>query len=235
MVVFLTAKTYLCFTIYLKADCMDIRGVITGDIVTSSAIRGEYRDILLEMLNGIVEELRDTLSPAKMEFFRGDSFQIVVEHPEEAVKMAVLLRAGIKGRTPEKLKRAWDVRLAIGIGEVSYLSDKVVLSDGEAFHFSGRELDDIGKRRLTVKTRWEELNEELEVSTAFADDIISRWTISQAKALYASLLYGLTQKEMAMSMGMSSQNVGKLLRAGKENLMALYINRSKKIIKEKML
>ncbi|MDO4789411.1 MAG: SatD family protein [Porphyromonas sp.] len=214
---------------------MDIRGVITGDIVASSAIRAEYRDILPGGIEEIVQKLSAVLSPAKMEVFRGDSFQIVVERPEETVRMAVLLRAGIKGKTPEEVKRPWDVRLAIGIGEISYLSDKVVLSDGEAFHLSGRELDDIGKRRLTVRTRWEELNEELEVSTAFADDIISRWTVSQAKVLYEALLHGTTQKEMGLNMGMSSQNVGKLLRAGKENLIALYLNRTRKIIKNRLV
>lgn len=201
-----------------------IKGVITGDIIESSAIQIEYRDFLLESIRNIADEL-SVIAPIKIEFFRGDSFQTVIDSPENAMKIAVLLRAGLKGHTPKGCKKPWDARLSLGVGSISYYADNTVLSDGEAFRYSGRELDEIGKRNLVVKTRWEDVNEELQISTAFADEIISSWSISQSQAVYQALLYNISQKEIAHKFQTSVQNISKLLRAAKLNLVQTFIDR----------
>lgn len=54
-----------------------IEGVITGDIIESSAIQIEYRDFLLESIRKIADEL-SVFEPIRIEFFRGDSFQMVI-------------------------------------------------------------------------------------------------------------------------------------------------------------
>ena len=165
-----------------------IKGVITGDIIDSSAIQIEYRDFLLKSIQKIAEEL-NVIEPLKIEFFRGDSFQMVINNPENAMQIAILLRAGLKSHTPKGCEKPWDARLSLGVGTISYHADNVVLSDGEAFQYSGRELDEMGKRRLIVKTRWSDVNDELLVSTAFADDVISSWSVSQSR-LYHNDRYG---------------------------------------------
>ena len=38
----------------------------------------------------------------KVEFFRGDSFQMIIDAPENAMKIAVLLRAGLRSCTPKE-------------------------------------------------------------------------------------------------------------------------------------
>jgi hypothetical protein len=86
-------------------------------------------------------------------------------------------------------------------------------------------LDEIGKRRLAVRTRWEDVNDELKVSTAFADDIISGWSFSQAFVIYSALLYQIPQREIAHEINKSAQNVSKLLGAAKENLIRMYLER----------
>ncbi|MDO4672000.1 MAG: hypothetical protein Q4A76_03735 [Porphyromonadaceae bacterium] len=73
---------------------MKIKGVITGDIVSSSHIRLELRKKLLVAMREIAEDLK-SLSDLKIEFFRGDSFQILVEQPEKTLLAAVLFRAGL--------------------------------------------------------------------------------------------------------------------------------------------
>lgn len=206
-----------------------INGVITGDIIESSAIQIKYRDFLLESIREIADEL-SVIEPLKIEFFRGDSFQMVIDTPENAMKIAVLLRAGLKGHTPKECKRPWDARLSLGVGTISYHADRIVLSDGEAFQYSGRKLDEMGKRRLIVKTRWEDVNEELQVSTAFADEVISSWSISQSQAAYQALLYNTSQKELAHKFQKSAQNISKLLSAAKVNLIQMYIYRYHKLI-----
>lgn len=206
-----------------------IKGVITGDIIKSSAIQIEYRNCLLESIRKVVDEL-NVIEPLKIEFFRGDSFQMIINNPENAMLIAILLRAGIKSHTPKDCKKAWDARLSLGVGTISYHADNIVLSDGEAFQYSGRELDDIGKRCLIVKTRWPDVNEELQVSTAFADDVISSWSVSQSQASYQVLLYNISQKEIAHTLQMSAQNISKLLSAAKVNLVQMYIDRYRSLI-----
>ena len=212
---------------------MDIKGIITGDIVKSSAIQPEKRNVLLDAIYTLEEELK-TLSTLRVELFRGDSFQIVVDNPAEALKIAVLFRAGLKSRTQKDIRKPWDARISLGVGGISYEADKVVVSDGEAFRLSGRELDEIGKRRLTVKTKWEDINAELKISTAFADDIISGWSYAQAQAVYLTLLHQNTQKDVAARLNKTAQNISKLLGAAKENLIRNYLDRYYILITEKL-
>lgn len=206
-----------------------IKGVITGDIIESSAIQIKYRDFLLESIRRIANEL-NVIEPLTIEFFRGDSFQMVINNPENAMLIAILLRAGLKSHTPKECKKPWDARLSLGVGSISYHADNIVLSDGEAFQYSGRELDEIGKRRLIVKTRWPYVNEELQVSTAFADDVVSSWSVSQSQASYQALLYNTSQKDIANKLQKSAQNISKLLGAAKVNLVQMYIDRYHKLI-----
>lgn len=212
---------------------MDVKGIITGDIIKSSTIQQEKRTLLLDAIRTLTEELK-IRSVLQTELFRGDSFQIVVDNPVEALKIAVLIRAGLKSKTPKDIREPWDARISLGVGGISYEADKVVVSDGEAFRLSGRELDEIGKRRLTVKTRWEDVNAELKVSTAFADDIISGWSFAQAQVVYLTLLYQYAQKDIAAQLDKSSQNISKLLGAAKEHLIRNYLERYSVLITEKL-
>lgn len=208
---------------------MEIKGVITGDIINSTGIKTELRETLLNTIQEVVREL-EIFSTLRLEFFRGDSFQIIVDKPAEALIIAVLLRAGLKSHTPKESKRLWDARISLGIGDITYSSEKVVVFDGEAFHYSGWGFDELGKRKLAIRTTWNNVNNELKVSTAFADDIISRWSRSQAQVIYVSLLSKMTQKDIAIKLNKTTQNISKLLSAGKESLICLYLERYKQII-----
>ena len=206
-----------------------MNGIITGDIIDSTSIPIEHRKDLLTAISVISEELQ-VFSPLKCEIYRGDSFQIVVNRPEMAMLIAILLRAGLKSRIPKGSKQNWDARIAVGIGEMEFISDSILVSDGEAFRLSGREFDELGKRNLAIRTRWDDANEELKISTAFADDIITNWTSSQSLVIYMSLAYQMTQKEIADKLGQSSQNISKLSNVAKEKLIRTYINRCTQII-----
>lgn len=124
--------------------------------------------------------------------------------------------------------------MAIGIGEVNFLKDSIVISDGEAFRLSGRDMDDIKKKKLSLRTRWEDINGEFKVSTAFADDIISKWTQAQAEVIYLSWLYNSTQKEIASRIGKSPQTISKILGSAKETLIKDYVERCQKLILKEM-
>lgn len=210
---------------------MNVKAVITGDIVGSTQIKTEYRADLLNCLNSMKEELQ-CVSPFNMEMFRGDSFQLLIEDPTAAMKVAILLRAGIIHSTPTPSKEdgMWDARISLGIGTVAFLSDRIVTSDGEAFQFSGRQLDLMGKQRLAVKTPWPDVDEELEVTTAFVDDITKGWSSKQAGMIYLSLKQDMAKKDVAELIGTSVQNVRNVLSSAREPLIRMYIERYSKIV-----
>ena len=208
---------------------MGNKGVITGDIIDSKAIRVEWRPRLLEILQKIAHEL-EQFSSLQLEFFRGDSFQLIIDNPVEALKIAVLLRAGLQGQTPDESENKWDARVALGIGKIEYAAESVVVSDGEAFHNSGCEFDELGKKRLAVRTPWAEVNDELKVSTAFADDIISGWSVTQAQVIYLTFLHQLPQRQVAACSNRSIQAVSKLLLIGREALIRMYLERYEQVM-----
>ena len=114
---------------------MEIKGVITGDIVGSSQIKPEFREDLLTCLTTMREELQ-CVAPFRMELYRGDSFQLLVEDPAMTAKIAILLRAGLIYHTPNKDSGTWDAKVSIGIGGIDFISENIVTSDGEAFMYS---------------------------------------------------------------------------------------------------
>lgn len=204
---------------------MEIKGIITGDIVNSSNIKGEDRNKLLSIINGLVVELK-SISLLKVEIYRGDSFQIYVDNPSQALKIAILIRAKLRSYDDKK----WDTRLAVGIGCVDFESENVVTSDGEAYLNSGREFDKLGKKRLGVCTPWSDFNKELLVSTAFADNIISKWTSKQSKAVFLLISKDITQKQLAEEMNTKPQNISQTLLKANESLFVAYIKRYESVI-----
>lgn len=213
---------------------MKIVSVITGDIIGSTLGNDNHRRTMLNVIESSVGEIKEELNVSlPLEFFRGDAFQVLVEKPEKALLVAILLRAALNGNTPKDNFLVWDARMAIGVGGIQYRTDSLAKSNGDAFVYSGRTLDEMWNERLAIKTKWENINEEFAVSTPFADDVISHWTRIQADVIYDYLLYDVTQRQIAKEKGMSPQNVSKLLKTCRINLIINYLNRFNKLIYDK--
>ena len=213
---------------------MKIVSVITGDIIGSTLGNDSQRRKMLDVVEGSLDEIQNELVfRMQLEFFRGDAFQILIEKPEKALLVAVLLRAALSGNTPKDNLYMWDARMAIGVGGVKYRTDSLAKSNGDAFVYSGRTLDEMRNERLAIKTHWVPMNDEFAVSTPFADDLISQWTRVQANVIYDYLLYDVTQGQIARKKGMSPQNVSKVLKAGRIELIINYIKRFEKLIYDK--
>lgn len=205
-----------------------IKGVITGDLVNSTNIATKWRQAVVDALNVCISDFM-SITPIKIEMYRGDSFQVVVDRAEHTLAIAIALRAKLRASTPEG-SDVWDARVSIGIGNISFESDNVVTSDGEAFRLSGRAFDNIGKRRLNLSTPWTELNTAMELNTRFADEFISSWTARQARVVYYSILFRKTQKEMAEDLGMTRQNFNYHWGTSKAQLILDYIEYFKTLI-----
>ena len=199
-----------------------IKGVITGDLVKSTNIAAEWRPSIMDALNACAADFA-AVTPVRIEMYRGDSFQVIVDSAEFTLAVAIALRAKLKAITPAD-SSAWDARVSIGIGTISFESDNILTSDGEAFRLSGRAFDTIGKRRLSISTAWKEMNDALELNTRFADEFISSWTAKQAKVVYHSILFLKTQKDMAEDLGMTRQNFNFHWGTSKAQLILDYID-----------
>lgn len=211
---------------------MNIKGVITGDIVDSTSIPLEKRTGLLECMSSVLDDIKQCYSLC-YEYFRGDSVQIVVDNPSDSLVVSILFRIGLRVKTEKELSMWSDARLSIGIGMIEFLGVNVNVSDGEAFRLSGRALDQMGKSKLCLSTPWEEVSEEFGASLPFVDDIVSGLTTGQASALYYSLLKNFTKKEIASVMGQTSQNVSRLLILAKEKPIRNLISRFRTVITSK--
>ncbi|MDE6480554.1 MAG: hypothetical protein K2L45_09810 [Muribaculaceae bacterium] len=210
---------------------MSTIAIITGDIVDSTKLNLAERDIMINALQAIPEIL-SPFDRIYMEIFRGDSFQIRIHRADIAAKAAISIRAWLRSQIELSGKEPLDARIAIGIGSADYESDSLSTSDGEAFRLSGRLLDKMHKARLAVATPWPQVNEELRLSTAFVDDIISSWTQNQSKIMLLRLQTAKSHLELSQILDISRQMVDKSMKSSKEELIESYIDRFEKIIIE---
>lgn len=202
-------------------------GVITGDIVGSTKIlKTGWRDKLLEVMTKTAEDLnrKPLYQGVQLEINRGDEFQLMVGNPAKTLSTAILMRAMLIASS-DRITR-WDARIGIGIGEVEFMETSLSRSDGEAFHMSGLIFDGLSKScRLDIATPNVDFNEELSVSTPFADDIISNWTPRQAEIYSVLSEKNRTQKEISVLLGTSPQTISKSAITSKTDLITNYITR----------
>ena len=90
----------------------------------------------------------------------------------------------------------------------------------------------MGKSRLAVSTCWQDVDDELDVGIAFLDDLVTDWSINQAKAIYLSVAHGLSQSDLASTISKSQQNVSKTLNSAKEALLVRCLRRFETIINQ---
>ena len=215
---------------------MSIVAVITGDIVHSSKMDRKQRDYLLSQLKIIFRDLEKHSQAA--DIYRGDSFQMLLPRAEEALLVAMILRAGLRKLTKrdENQTDYIDARISVGVGEVSYTGQSLGTSDGAAFRLSGRGLDEMKRReRLKVSTLWPKINEEMEVSCALSEAIVSRWTHAQASIIYSYLRSQKTQQELAKEFGITQGAVSqRLSESGNIDAINKFLKRFAKLVRSQI-
>ncbi|XRE41910.1 hypothetical protein ACIVBQ_000114 [Tenacibaculum discolor] len=199
--------------------------VITGDIINSRGVSAEtWLPLLKESFNSIGK------TPKTWELFRGDSFQIEIENIADALLYAIKLKTNIK-----KIKDL-DIRLAIGIGNKSFDTDKITEANGEAFINSGYAFDHLLKKQnLALKTPWKDINEEFEVSLGLSLLIMDSWTTNSAAFVYMSLQNPeCTQKVIAKKLDISESSASeRRKRSGFDEIMKLE-KRYRKLMNQKL-
>lgn len=212
---------------------MNLAAIITGDMVASKTLSTIERDRFIYTVSTL-EKFLDAHSCTSVEIFRGDSFQLKIPNPFNALKAAVIIRALFRSQRHPKSNSQWDCRISLGIGKTEFEKSTLGLSDGEAYRLSGYGLDEMKRERLTISTPWHEINEDMAVITPFADDIISHWTVKQSEVMLVKLQNNLSNSEIAMRQHVSRQAVDKLVKAAKLRLIDLYLNRFTQLIANKI-
>ncbi len=162
--------------------------VLTGDIIRSSRLQRGQLESVRSSLTGAVCVIRGWkrgLVKGKLEFFRGDAWQLLLADPAMALRAGILLRAALLSGGLA------DSRVAIGLGKAGKISARrISLSTGQAFIVSGRALDRMTQySHLTVEipessgplTGW------LPVVGHLCDSLIGQWTARQAEIVCAAI------------------------------------------------
>lgn len=197
--------------------------VITADVVDSSILSEAEKKFFQEKIEGYKEK-EIVLKPR---FYRGDSFQLAVK-PIAALLLALKFRIEIK-----QWKEKNDVRVSIGIGEISNWNDDVLLAGGSAFERSGKNLDNLKETGLNmiIVTGNAELDDELETYCYMADEFVKNQTAVQASLVF-QMLNGVPQIEIAKMLNISQPSVSKSLKAANWKLIERFLKRYERIIQK---
>mgnify|MGYP001828089403 FL=1 len=200
---------------------MPTYAVLTGDIVKSRDIapRAQLLATLKEALATAGE-----IHQGEYNIYRGDSFQMVIPTAAMAAQAAVIIRAKLKSRSPDK-SNLWDARISIGIGDITYRGDNIIESDGPAFLLSGEGMTELSekRKRLIIKAPWDQADRSLSLVTRFADDIINNWSRYSAETAFYSLVYNESQSVLAKRLGKTQSTINERISTAKLDLIRAYI------------
>ena len=179
----------------------NLRAVLTGDIVNSSLLNARERQKLYEAFPALSARLRERYPDEvshDLSNFRGDGWQVLVNHPRAALEVALFIRSYLRFPVTDK---DIDSRVAIGIGEVDFVpEDNVSAGYGSAYTLSGHLLEtlpveqhmavgfDLDKQPINHST--------IAILVELMDAIISAWGANHCQAVFWAL-QGYNQKEIA--------------------------------------
>lgn len=216
------------------------RAVITADIIKSSSFDKKSFQIVLNTLKQEFKSIETSLGPSAVSFdiYRGDSFQVVLFDASLALSIALRLKAALNkiqfSSTKSKaVNKTVDLRMSIGVGDIEYPMSIVAESDGEAYRYSGRSLDQYMKstnRKTILKTSNDEVNGEFETSFKFLDSLIDKWSIASAEVVYY-LLQGYKETQIANELGVSQAAINLRKKAAGWEEIQLLIKRYTHVIK----
>jgi len=184
--------------------------IITGDIINSQKSDSE---LWLPKLKGLLQSWSTT--PENWEIYRGDEFQLKCS-VDEVFHKALLIKSLL--RSFENL----DVRVAIGIGNEVFLSEKITESNGSAYLNSGRLLTDIKSQGKTfaIQSENEKVNQDLNILFKWAAIDFDNWTVATAEIIHQLLRNSeLTQDELAKELNITQSSVSQRLKRANFELL----------------
>lgn len=174
--------------------------IITGDIVNSRKLSSET------WMNGF-KELLNTFgtNPIEWEIYRGDEFQLEIKNPEDALLMALHIKAYFK-----TLKL--DARMSIGFGDKTYEATKISESNGTAFSRSGEVFETLKKQKinLAINSGNEGFDAEINLMLRLSLTFMDNWLAQSAELVLKYIENpSLSQEEIGVKLGINQAAVSK--------------------------
>nr|WP_314490924.1 SatD family protein [uncultured Chryseobacterium sp.] len=184
--------------------------VITGDIINSQHADTEVWITKLKNLLG-----KWGSAPQAWEIYRGDEFQFKCGI-DDVFWRFLAIKSLI--RSQENL----DVRIAIGIGEENFSSEKITESNGTAYVNSGRLLDDLKNdgHTVSIKTSNDALNRDLNILLKWASKDFDTWTMATAEIIHEMIMNNdITQEDLAKKFTISQSSISQRLKRANYDLI----------------
>jgi Thiamine biosynthesis protein ThiC len=176
--------------------------VISGDVIGSSILKPAARKKLQRLMDSFFSDAGRQWPDLKVQQYRGDSLQaLLTRNREKALRIALLLQSFL-------IKEKFAIRLAIGIGDISFKSKDVITSDGTAFQASGPYLDELLKSGdvISIASLDKAFTAEWMVHSEALNFIIQHWSPQQAEAIYLQL-QNHTQQAIARKLKIKQPSV----------------------------
>ena len=212
--------------------------VITADLLNSTKYSAELLTEVLDIINAEIEGIEMKYKNSKFELYRGDSIQGVLE-PVFSFRSALRIKTAVnKLRSQEAIhsnsyRIEADLRISIGIGKIGFKRDSIMESNGEAFQFSGRTLDEMKKtgRKMTLTTGINAINNEFDNAFLLFDTITDKWSSASAEVIYY-LLKEMKETEIADTLGISQSAVNQRKKAAGWDAILSLMERYEQVMKQ---
>lgn len=184
--------------------------VITGDIINSQHADTE---VWINKLKNLLEKWGS--APQTWEIYRGDEFQLKCSI-DEVFWQFLAIKSLIKSQ--ENL----DVRIAIGVGEENFSSDKITESNGSAYVHSGRLLNDLKSdgHTVSIKTSNESLDRDLNILLKWASRDFDKWTVATAEIINEMIINpDFTQDDLAKKFAISQSSISQRMKRANYDLI----------------
>jgi predicted XRE-type DNA-binding protein len=194
--------------------------VISGDVIASSRLKPLQRKKLQTQLDKFAQAYSKLYPDLQFQQYRGDSLQATLSKNRiHALSMAVQLQSFL-------MMEEFKIRLALGIGEISFQSKDVITSDGSAFQLSGPLVDEIKRKNelIAVTATNNEFAAEWRVHSESLNFLLQRLSAAQAEALY-HLLQNKKQEEIAKTLKITQPSVHQRLQAAGAQVFTSIIQR----------
>lgn len=213
--------------------------VLTADLIDSSLYE---ENVLLEVLNTLKKEFQKIteeyeVDDVRLQIYRGDSFQGIIKSPENALQIALQIKTAInrihlkETKKNKAYSKIADFKIAIGIGVQDVEREAIAESNGPAFQYSGRTLDEMKTehRKTKLKTDFKEINGEFNTSLYLLDTITDKWSTASAEVVYY-LLKGLKEREVAAAIHISQSAVNQRKKAAGWDAISVLLDRYREVI-----
>ncbi len=187
-----------------------MKAIITGDIINSQELESE---IWLPKLKELLGQWGKT--PTDWEVYRGDEFQLKC-NIDDVFWKALSIKSLVKQF--ENL----DVRIAIGMGEEQYSSEKITESNGTAYVNSGRLLNEIKNEGKTfaIKTPNDRVNADLGILFKWGSLDFDSWTVAVSEIVHLLMMdKSLTQDDLAKKLNISQSSVSQRIKRANFDLI----------------